>query len=81
MVFGQLPEYLRLIHEIRIGLWTMWLWTTSRIPAIPYIYENGGTVNHVVMDHLWESRYRVGQWTMWLWTTSGIPATAVGHSC
>ena len=59
----------------------MWLRATSGIPAIPYMYENGRTVDHVVTGHLWDSRYRVGQWTMWLRATSGIPATAVGHRC
>ena len=80
-VIGQLPEHLRLMHEIRIGLWTMWLRTTSGIPAIPYIYEDSRTVDHMVTDHLWDSRYRVRQWTVWLRATSGIPATAVARSC
>ena len=80
-VIGELPEHIWLIYEMRIGQWTMWLWTTSGILATHYKYENDKGVDHVVVDHLWDSCYRVEQWTMWLWTTSGIPATVVGHSC
>ena len=61
----------------------MWLRATSVIPAIPYIYKDGRTVDHVVKGNLWDSRYRcwpqlLGQWTMWLATTSGILAITVG---